>query len=283
MVIKIVVDSACDLPEETAHRYGISVIPMYINQGLQGFRDGIDLTRAEFYERLPGYHPAPGTAAPGLEAFNQLYRQLAGQGADQILSIHLSEKLSSVVNVARQAAHLGQPAPVTVFDSGQLSLGAGFLAISAAQAAAQGASMAELLTLLEEQGRRTYTYAALDTLEYLRRSGRMNGVVSAIGTLLGIKPLLRMHAGQVMSEKLRTRQNAEARLVEITRQLAPFDQVALVHTHAAERAEAFLHALQNWLPEGEILRVELSPVLGAHIGLGVVGLVAITRPAKARS
>jgi DegV family protein with EDD domain len=277
MTIKILIDSACDLPEEVARRLDITVVPLFIQVGGESYRDGVDLSREDFYRRLPDWPSSPTTAAPGPELFRREYELLAAAGADEILSIHLSKSLSLVVESARQAAAETDAARVTVYDSGQLSLGAGFLALTAAEAADRGASMAEIVALLDDQAKRTYTFAALDTLEYLNRSGRMNGIMSVIGNLFQIKPLLRMHLGKPTSEKIRTRGRAVKRLLEILNSLGPLERAALLHSAAAPRAEALLGMANGSLPKNNLLRGEISPVLGAHIGPGVVGFVCITK------
>lgn len=278
MSIKIVVDSACDLPEELARENGITTIPLYIHAGEKTFRDGIDLTRQEFYQRLPEFQPAPTTAAPGAEVFRQVYERLASEGASEILSIHISIKLSSLVESARQAAAMTTTVPVTVLDSQQLSMGIGFLAVTAAQAAARGSSMAEIVSRLNEKMGRTHVFAALDTLEYLKRSGRMSSAASLLGNLLQIKPLLRMYCGSPTTEKVRTRRRAVERLVAILKSLGPLEEVALLHANAAERAESLLQETLRLLPGLPIIRSEISPTLGAHIGPGVIGFACVTRP-----
>jgi DegV family protein with EDD domain len=137
MSIKIVTDSTCDLPPAVIAELGITVIPLYIHVGEQVFRDGVDLSRAEFYERLPGFHPFPKTAAPGADIFRAAYEKLAAEGATEILSIHISISLSATVDFARAAAAETRAAPVTVWDSQQLSLGMGFLVAEAARLAAR--------------------------------------------------------------------------------------------------------------------------------------------------
>ena len=166
MPIKIVTDSACDLPEDIVAQYGITVVPLYINLANRGYLDGIEITREEFYRQLPDYNPPPTTAAPGPEMFCQVYDGLAAQGATEILSIHMSISLSATVDTARLCAAGKRSMPVTVFDSRQLSLGTGFLVVTAAQAAAEGRPMKDILALLEDQTSRTHVFAALDTLEY---------------------------------------------------------------------------------------------------------------------
>jgi DegV family protein with EDD domain len=276
MTIKIVTDSTCDLPEAVVTKHGITVVPLYINFGDQSYLDGVELSRQEFYERLPDYE-SPTTAAPGPEVFRRTYERLADEGATGVLSIHISISLSAVVDVARLAAKETDAVPVTVFDSGQLSLGTGFLVLTAAKAVAGGRSMDEIITLLEEQISRTHVFAALDTLEFLRRSGRMSRVMAGLGTALQIKPLLKMYDGNPTAERVRTRKRAIERLISLLSDLVPLEQVALVHTHAPDRAQDLRQRVQHLFPEGKVpFSVEVTSVIGAHIGPGAVGFACVT-------
>ncbi len=277
MSIRIVTDSTCDLPEHLLHENMITVVPMFIHIGSQTYQDRIDLTRQDFYERLPNFKPSPTTAAPGPDVFCQTYERLADEGATEILSIHISAKLSAVMNSATQAAKETTAVPVTTFDSRQLSLGTGFLVLTAAQAAAKGRPMAEIVAMLEKQIDCTNVFAALDTLEFLHRSGRMNFAVSFLGNLLHIKPFLKMHDGNPTAERIRTRKGAVKRLVELLTEASPLEKVALLHSHAADRAEALLRQVEHLLPAGEVLVEEINPVLGAHIGPGVIGFACISK------
>ena len=276
MSIKIVTDSTCDLPESVIARHGVTVVPLYINIGQKGYLDGVELSRQEFYERLPTYNPLPTTATPGMDTFRKTYEKLASEGATEILSLHISISLSATVDVARLAAKETHSVPVTVMDSRQLSLGTGFLVERAAQAAAEGCSMSEIMAVLEDQILRTHVIAALDTLEYLRRSGRMNSAVAALGTLLQMKPLLKMYDGNPTAERVRTNNGAIERLVSLMSGLAPFERVAFVHSHAPAKAESLRHKVQHLLPAGEIPSVEITPVLGANIGPGAAGFAVVT-------
>lgn len=276
MSIKIVTDSTCDLPESVIARCGITVVPLYINVGSKGYLDGVELSRQEFYERLPTYNPLPTTATPGTDMFRKAYDKLASEGATEILSLHISISLSATVDVARLAAKETRSVPMTVMDSRQLSLGTGFLVERAAQAAAEGGSMREIMALLQDQISRTYVIAALDTLEYLRRSGRMNSAVAALGTLLQMKPLLKMYDGKPTAERVRTNNGATERLVSQMSDLAPFERVAFVHSHAPAKAESLRLKVQHLLPSGEIPSVEITPVLGANIGPGAAGFAVVT-------
>ncbi len=277
MSIKIVTDSTCDLPQDLLQEYGVTVVPLYINFGDQGYLDGEELTRQEFYQRLPECDPLPTTATPGVDAFKQVYEDLADSGASEILSIHISISLSATVDVARTAANETKKVPVTVLDSQQLSLGTGFLVLSAAKAAAEGKSMDEIVSMLNEQTSRTYVIAALDTLEYLKRSGRMNAVVARLGSVLKIKPILIMHDGEPTGERVRTRERALARLIEFIGELGPLEELALVHTNAAQEAkELFQRSKHLFANQEEPLSVDVTPVLGTNIGPGVVGFACIT-------
>jgi len=276
MTIRIVTDSACDLPDTALAQHGITVVPLYVNLGPRGYLDGIELPRAEFYDRLPTYNPPPTTGVPGLDMFIQAYERLAQEGATEILSLHISQSLSSTVEVARVAARQTGAVPVTVLDSQQLSMGMGFLAITAAEAAKDGRTMEEILALLDDQVARTHTAAALDTLEFLRRSGRMSGVVARVGNLLQIKPILKMFQGNPTVERVRTRRVALSRLVAMLEAHAPLEKVAFLHANVPERAAGLQELVRHLLPAGEIPVGIITPVLGAHIGPGVVGFSCVT-------
>lgn len=279
MSIHIVTDSTCDLPAELVRANNITVIPMYINVGAEAFRDGVDITRRQFYQQLPSFKHHPTTAAPSPGLFRQTYEQLAAEGATEILSIHISVKLSAVVDMAAQAAQATSLIPVTVLDSRQLSMGMGFQVLAAAQAAAAGRSMTEIISMLEGQIARTHTFAALDTLEFLRRSGRMNFALAFLGSLLHIKPFLKMYNGNPTAERVRTRGKAMDRLIALLQDAAPLEKVALLHSSAADRAEEIKQRVQHLLPPGDPIFEEINPVLGAHLGPGVVGFSVISKKA----
>lgn len=277
MTIRVVTDSTCDLPPEIIREHRITVIPLFINVGDQSYQDGINLSHQEFYERLPGFRHAPKTAAPSPVAFRKAFEQLASEGATEILSIHVSTKLSATVDIARTAAKETTRLPVTVFDSRQLSLGTGFQVLAAARAAAEGCQLSEILSMLEEQIHRIHVFAALDTMEYLRRSGRVNFAISALGNLLQIKPFMKMYNGEPTAERVRTRKGAMKRLVELLEEYGPYEKAALLHSHALQRAEALLQEVRSLLPAGDIWAEEITPVLGAHIGPGVIGFACISK------
>jgi DegV family protein with EDD domain len=277
MNIGIVTDSTCDLPTEIVSQYKITVVPLSINIGNKTFLDGIDLSREEFYTQLPDYNPAPKTAAPGPEIFQQAYDRLADEGRQAILSIHISESLSATVNSARIAAKQFTRIPVTVLDSSQLSLGLGFIVEKAAQLAGLGHKMEDILSSLMELMKRTYVFASLKTLEYLRRSGRMHFALARFGELLQIKPLLHMNQGNPIPYRARTQGKATARLLEWVAEYAPFERLAIVHAGVPQEAKAMLEKIRDFLPNNDVLIVQITPVLGAHLGIGALGFACISK------
>jgi len=277
MNIRIVTDSTCDLPVEITSKYGITVIPLHINVGEKTFLDGVDLSRAEFYAQLPVFSPAPKTAAPGPEVFTQAFTRLADEGATDIVSIHISETLSATVNSARIAAKEFAQIPVTVLDSTQLSLGMGFLVEKAAQLAHSGKSVDEILFALKESMSRTYVFAALNTLEYLRRSGRMNYALATFGELIQLKPLLHMNMSNATAHRTRTRSKAMSQLFSWLKEYAPYEKLAIVHAGAEEEARALYPLIESFLPGGKIPIVLITPALGAHLGIGALGFACIAK------
>jgi DegV family protein with EDD domain len=277
MNIRIVTDSTCDLPDEIINQQAITVIPLYINIGEESFLDGVTLSREEFYTRLPNYSPAPKTATPGVEAFSRVYERLANEGAQAILSIHISETLSATVNAARTAAEQFTRIPVTVLDSTQLSLGTGFLVEKAAQLAGLGKSMEEIITALQEFMKRTYVFASLKTLEYLRRGGRMNSALARFGEFIQLKPLLHMNQGKAAAFRTRTNRRARKRLLEWLSEYAPYEKLAIVHAGVQEDAEALYEQVRSFFPEGRVPIVQITPVLGAHLGIGAIGFACISK------
>jgi len=280
MDIRIVTDSTCDLPESVVKKHEITVIPMHIQQGGKTFLDGVDLTREQFFHNLPTFIPSPTTAAPSPEVFKLVWDKLAEAGAKAILSIHISEKLSATINSARIAAGQFSRIPVTVLDSSQLSLGMGFIVEKAAQMAELGHKMDDILASLSTLMKRTYVFASLKTLEYLRRSGRMHIALARFGELLQIKPLLHMHQGNATAHRVRTQSKATARLLEWLAEYAPYERLAIVHAGVQKEAEEMLQHIKKYLPNGDIPIVQITPVLGAHLGVGALGFACISKDNK---
>ena len=279
MSIRIVSDSTCDIPEQTAAAYGIAVIPAYVNIGDESYLDGVELPRSTFYEMLPGLQSPPTTAAPAPGAFTEIYNRLADEGATEILSIHVAGSLSAMLNAARVGADATDAVKVTLFDSQQVTMGLGLQAISAAEDAAAGRTMDEIVARLETRVRRTYVLGVLDTLEYLRRSGRVNWAQFGIGTVLRIMPVIRVHLGVIdMADKVRSSKRAMQRFLELAGELGPLETASLLYIGADdEELKSFREQTESLIPAGQTpLEVELTPALGAHVGPGALGIACIT-------
>jgi DegV family protein with EDD domain len=277
MSVRIVTDSTCDLAPETIARYGICVVPLYINVGRQGYLDGIDITHEEFYQRLPTFSEHPTTAVPSPQKFRAMYNTLADEGATEVLSIHISVALSAMVNVARVAAQETTSTAVTVLDSRQLSLGMGFMVEKAAQLAAAGSSLKDILSVLNAQIQRSHVFAALDTLEYMRRSGRINRFMASFGGLLQLKPILTMFDGKPGNERVRTHEGAIKRLLEMLKEVGALERLAIVHTNAPDRVAELRDRAASLLPDSSIMVADITPVIGVHIGPGAYGFAAVSK------
>ena len=282
MKIAIVTDSTCDLPAELAEAHQIEIVPNLVIIDGKSFADEIEISRQEFYERLPGLHTPPTTATASPGTYQELYERLLQKGAQSILSIHLASKLSGVFSAASAAAQAfghskDHRERVVVFDSQQLSVGLGFQALAAAEAVAQGASLEAILKLIENMRKRTLVMAMLDTLEYVRRSGRVSWMKAQMGNLLSIKPFLGVRDGEVLRlGEARTRRNGFERLLNFARELGKLERLAILHTNAEEDARRFLEMLRPDLAFPAMV-VYVTSVIGTHIGPNAVGFGAVAQ------
>lgn len=273
--VKIVVDSTADLPPEVTADLGITVVPVLLRFGNQSFREGVDISRAEFFARLQTDPHFPSTAAPAPGVFEDAYRRLAAETED-IVSIHLAAGYSGIFNAARLGAEaVADSLRVVPVDSGQISLGMGLIAIVAAEAARDGASLEEILNLVEDLRPRTHLFAILNTLDNLRRSGRVNQIVARLGTLLHIKPVLHVHQGEILlQERVRSWGRAQQRLIQIAHSMAPFERVVLAHIQRPEAAEVLGYALADLLPS-HTYTFEAGITIGTHTGARAAGIALI--------
>jgi DegV family protein with EDD domain len=277
MTIHIVTDSACDVPQEIVSQNPINIVPLYINIGNQSYLDGIEMSREHFYDNLNKFPNHPQTAAPGSETFTKYYNEAAQNGADEVFSIHVAGSLSAVLHSAQKGAKEAK-IPVTVHNSGQLALGAGLQVIAAVRAAAEGANVKEIKKIVEDLGKRTYVFAVLDTIKFLQRSGRLSMTMLGVGSLLHIKPLIKMHKDEAISEKVTTHIRAIHRLLKLTESLGPLEHLSMVHTNAKEAAQRLYEKAAYLIPNGnQPYYQSVTPVIGTHVGPNVVGFVAVTR------
>lgn len=276
MKISIITDSTSDLPKDIQKKHNIDVIPLYINIGDDSYLDGVDMTREEFYKGLPDFKHHPTTAVPGIEVFVNAFNRAIKAGAEAIISLHISETLSNTVDVARLAAEKIKKIPVHVLDTGNLSLGVGLLTRHAAMMAEAGEKVKTIVAEISDKAKRTYTFALLSTLEFLRRSGRLSNIQFGLGSLLILKPIIKMNNGVTDLERTRTNNGSYRRLLELVEEKGKLEQIAFVHTHALERIEKLKVDAARFIPKGlKPLSGEVTPVIGAHIGPEAVGFSLI--------
>ena len=276
--IRIAADSVCDLPADIAAALSVSIIPTYVNIGGESIADdGVGLDRERYYRDLPTLTTMPTTAAPSPGDAAEFYQRLLDDGAEHIVSLHVPEKLSGVLNAMRLGAEAVGRDKVTLVDSLQLTFGIGLQAWAAAELAQAGAGLDAILEGIERVRSHCRVYAIIDTMEYLRRSGRVNSLVASLGGLLRIKPIIRVDQGEIESiGRLRTWSRAEQRLRELTIAQAPLDRLALLHIANRAGAERFLESIHEIAPS-DTLVIETTPTLGTHIGPGSIGVATLNR------
>jgi len=274
MRIGLVTDSTADIPEELVERHDIRVVPAILNIAGKSYEDGKGLSREEFYRLLPTLPTPPTTSAPSVGSFQERYEQLFKAGASQILSLHASSLLSGIFNAARIAAEtFGER--VHVFDSGQITLGLGFQVLAAAEATARNAVLDDILKLVDNVKQHVRVVALLDTLEYLRRSGRVSWAKALVGGLLNLKPLIELRYGVV--ERLgqaRTRAQGILRLTETLQSWGHLERLAVLHSNAETAARQLLEEIKPKLPVPPLI-VNVTTIIGTHVGPNGLGFAAV--------
>lgn len=275
--VKVVTDSASDIPVTIARDLGITVVPDNVHFGQRTYRDGVDLTREEFFIELAKSPVLPTTSQPAVGVFEEVYRQL-GREARQIVSIHLPAKLSAVLNSAHLAAQSLPDLEIVLIDSTQVSMGMGWLVIIAARAARQGKNLAEILALVKDTIPRLRLIAMLDTLEYVQKGGRIGKGAALVGTLLSMKPIVQLLDSELLPvENVRTRRRALQRLAEIVTEMAPLEEAAVVHANAPALAHELAEMLAPVHPFDRIPIGQVGAILGTHTGPGAVGVACVMR------
>ncbi len=279
MKLGIVTDSTADLPAYLIEQHEIKVIPSILVLEGKEYVDGIGNSREEFYNRLPSLQTPPTTAAPSIGDFITPYQELLSGGCDHILSIHPASQLTSILSVAHQAA-AEFPDKVTCIDSGSLSLGLGFQVLAAAEEAELGLRSA--LEAIESTRKRLQVCAALDTMEYLKRSGRVPGAVATLGGLLSIKPMVELLNGEVKPMgAVRTTGQADERILKLLLERGELQRLAILHTNAEPRARKLLTEMMSpgtrmSVPR-DILFVNVTAVIGTHLGPNGLGFAAVKK------
>ena len=272
MGVRVVTDSACDLPDDLIERDGIEVVPLTIRFGKEELVDRKELSTDEFWRRLADSDVLPETSAPSAGAFEAAFRRLIADGATGIICINLSSKLSATMQSAQVAAQAVQPdCPVVVVDSLMVSMGLGSLCLTAARRAAEGDSLESIVANVTDRRNRSKLYGTLDTLEFLKKGGRVGNARALLGSMLAIKPVLEVRDGEVEEAgKVRTRSKALRLLVDRVKE-GPFENLAVLHGNAPDLDE-LLDLLEPLTPRDEIVIGQIGPVIGTHAGPRVIGV-----------
>ncbi|NIS80032.1 MAG: DegV family EDD domain-containing protein [Anaerolineales bacterium] len=272
--VAIVTDSTSDIPLDLAKSLDIVVVPALLMIEDSTFRDGIDLSREEFYRRLPNISKPPSTAVPSPLAFEQVYRERLDSGYEHLLSIHLSPKLSGMINVVNQAAEaFGDQ--VYIYDSQQVSLGLGFQAIEAAHAAMEGLPLEPILERLRKIRENVRLIAMIDTQEYLWRSGRVSWLSASLGKMLRMRLLVEVKRGVIERRGfVRTRGKAVQDLISLARSWGSLKRLAVLHTAVAEEARSLADQLRSQVTTPPLV-VDATTLLGAYVGPAALGFAGL--------
>jgi DegV family protein with EDD domain len=279
-MLKIVTDSTAYLPEATIRRHDIRVVPLYVHFGTEAFKEGVELSHAEFYEKLKAAPELPTTSQPSAGEFHEVFKELSDAGHD-IVVLTISSKLSGTWDSAMAAKQMLPEANIEVVDTLTTAMGLLLVVEAAAEAAASGATAQEVVALVEEIKEKLHVIFVVDTLEYLAKGGRIGNARAFLGTILKVKPILCIKDGVIEPlEQVRSRSKARARFVELVWELAGSEcaQAKLDVAHAMVPAEAqeLGEQLKAKLGCGEPFYTEIGPVIGTHTGPGVLGVAVYT-------
>ncbi len=273
MTVRIVTDSTSDMPAEMAQELGIPVVPLSVVFGEETLKEGSEISHDVFYERLAHAKDLPTTSSPSVGDFLDTYREVLKE-TDEIISIHLSSKLSATYSAATQAAAIlaDEGAKIEVVDSLTVSMGLTFMCQAAAKAAAGGATVEEIRKIIDDMSPRISVYVVLNTLEYVRRGGRIGRARAFLGTMLRVKPILSFDGGEVHpEERVRTRSLALDRLFQMVTSNPKIDEVGVAYSINAEEAEGLRQRLSEAL-EMDVQMTRIGAVAGVHGGPGVLGV-----------
>jgi len=279
--VAIVTDSTAFLEPGVAQELEINVVPLSVHLGDETMRDGIDITPEAFFQRLEQGGAPPRTSPPSVRTFEQLYAKLHTR-TDEILSIHISGRLSQTLNHAERGAEslLGR-CSIAVVDSMTTSLGLGILAKAAAEAAQEGADLDEVVRLVRGMIPHIYTVFYVDQMDYLERGHRIGRAQAILGTMLNVKPLLFVEDGEIIPlEKVRTHEKAVEKLFEFVAEFAELEQAAIIQRQASptEETEMLLERFEQLFPDMQFPIIQYGPVLASHIGPSAMGVVVYETP-----
>ena len=274
MSFKVVADSTSDLPADIIEELGIHIVPATVQFGTESLRDGVDITRAEFYRRLETDDRHPTTAQPSVGAVLDAYREV---GADQILSVHISSKLSGTYSSATQAAkELGEGTRIEVYDSLNASLGTGLLVRGVAEIARDGGSLEDAVAWLDARRDRVETRASVETLKYLVRGGRASRLQGFFGGMLDIRPIVQLIDGELRpADRVRSRKRLLRRFEDTVAAQSGGFTLGVLYSADPTDANALAERCSAYAPAERIIAAEFSPALGSHLGPGALGIVIL--------
>lgn len=277
--VRLVTDSTADIPVEVLEDYGIEMVPLKIQFGGETYFDRVTLSPQQFYEKLVQFTELPTTSQPSPVNFLEAYKRLSAEEGTQIVSVHLSSALSGTCQAAQLAKSLLEPrnTHIEIIDSKSASYGTGMLVVAAAEAAREGKSKEEIVTLIHRLRRLTKLYFLVDTLEYLQRGGRIGKASALIGSLLQLKPVLTIDDdGEVtVADKIRGHAKAIGAIIEKLKNDFPDKRIRVMIAHANARVEAeqFAALIEQHFPlAGKIGYTSIGPVIGTHVGPGTLGI-----------
>ena len=278
MTIRIVTDSASDISLEEAEDLGIEIVPLSVRFGEAEYTDLVDLSVSDFYQKMAESDLLPSTAAPSPGAFEAAFKRCAEAGADGVICINLSLALSATGQAAQLAADaLADTLPVKCIDSKSITCGLGTIIRKAAGAAKDGGSMDEIVALVENLASRTRIFATLDTLENLKKGGRIGGAKAMLGTMLQFKPCLDLSSGEVVEAgRQRTRKKSLIWLKEVLESEGEISELSIIHGDAPD-VEEFATLISDIVPRDQIRIIQLGAVIGTHGGPRVLGVTYLVQ------
>ena len=274
MAVKIVTDSSADLPAQLVDELGITIVPLYVRFGEEVYRDRVDITEDEFYQRLTHDPVHPSTIQPSPQDFADVYQKLS-QEADGIVSIHISSKLSGTCNSALQAKEMvGNKCPIEVVDSQILTMGLGLVTMAAAKEAEAGESLQRVLEMVKQIIPNIHLLGLLDTLKYLLLGGRIGKAKALLGSILNVKPVLTLKNGEVVpAGQVRSRSKGIGRLIDLVKNTENIEDLVVVYNTTIDEAQTMVERLGSVFNKEQIRLARIGPMLGVHMGPGTLIVV----------
>lgn len=272
MAVRIVTDSTSDIPADLVTSLGVTVVPLSVHFGAESFKDGVEITSEQFFERLPKSSVLPKTSQPSAGDFLEVYKKFPN---DQIVSIHISQKLSGTFNSAGMASQQAGPDRIAVVDSGLVSMGLGAVVIETARKVKDGMTFKDAVKFAESCSNRVHCLLTLDTLEYLQKGGRIGKAQAFVGSTLGIKPVLSIKDGEIHPiQRVRTRGKAIEKVIELTAAIPKASRYFVMHSAAPQEAEMVAKRMRDSTKK-EVSVGKLGPVIGVYSGPGTIAIATL--------